>query len=108
MAVEVIEALRIGIALPGDNLITEGVDLGALKPGDRLIIGSVVLRRSQKDHRPCDTFGRRATTQAQELVGELGLRGALFAVEERGRIECGDRVTVVSVNLPEHQAPSCA
>ncbi len=108
MAAEVLAALQIEVAVPGDNLITEGVDLSALKPGDRLIIGSVVLKRSQKDHRPCDTFGHRATTQAKELIGELGLRGALFAVDEGGRIECGDLVTVVSVNLPEHRAPSGA
>lgn len=99
MAVEVITALQIEVAVPGDNLITEGVDLGALKPGDRLKIGSVVLRRSQKDHRPCDTFGRRASNRAKELVEELGLRGALFAVEEGGRIECGDSISIVSAEL---------
>lgn len=93
VSIEVLRAMRIGPDIPGDNLITRGVDLTGLAEGDALEIGPVVLRRSAKPHRPCDLFRRRAGQAAFE-VAAAGYRGALFTVERGGRIRVDDPIRV--------------
>ncbi|MBO6575775.1 MAG: MOSC domain-containing protein [Rhodothermales bacterium] len=95
MAIEVLRAMRVAPDVPGDNLITRGVDLGALNAGDRLMIGDVVLVRSEKPHRPCALFRQRAGHEAFEAAA-AGLRGALFSVERSGEIAVGDPIEVVA------------
>lgn len=92
---EVLEALGVESDVPGDNLITRGVDLGQLQPGDRLMIGDVVLRRSGKPHRPCDVFARRTSREAMRAVAATDTRGALFVVEKPGRVRAGDSIRVI-------------
>lgn len=92
---EVLDALGIESDVPGDNLITRGVNLGRIEPGDRLMLGDVVLRRSAKPHRPCDVFARRTSIEAMRAVAVTDTRGALFVVEKPGLIRTGDPIRVV-------------
>lgn len=95
MAAEVLDALDVDTDVPGDNLITRGVDLGAIEPDDRLMIGDVVLRRSAKQHRPCDVFARRTSLETMRAVAGTDTRGALFVVEKTGTIRIGDPIRLV-------------
>lgn len=95
MTSEALEVLGVDADVPGDNLITQGLDLGQLVAGDRLLIGDVVLRRTEKPHRPCDTFARRTTSAAMRAVAATDTRGALFVVEKPGAIHAGDPIRVV-------------
>lgn len=95
MAAEVLDVLSAGTDVPGDNLITLGVDLGAIEAGDRLMIGDVVLRRSLKPHSPCDVFARRTSPEAMRAVAATNTRGALFVVEKPGTISTGDAIRLV-------------
>jgi len=95
MTSEVLDILGVEMDVPGDNLITRGVDLGGLDAGDRLMIGNVVLCRSEKPHRPCDTFARRTFGEAMRAVAATDTRGALFVVEKPGTIRTGDPIRVV-------------
>lgn len=94
MSLEVLDALGASSLVPGDNLITEGVDLRALRPGDRLRIGSAILERSKKVHGPCDLFARRISPAARQAVAELSLRGALFVVVQSGEIRRHDPIHI--------------
>lgn len=89
IAREVLDALGALWDVPGDNLITSGVDLSALKEGDLLRIGTVVLKRTAKPHRPCDLFARRISEEARQAVLASGTRGALFVVERGGELSSG-------------------
>jgi MOSC domain-containing protein YiiM len=80
----------------GDNVVSIGIDLSKLQAGDELRIGEVVLRRSEKDHRPCDLFARRVSQEAMLAVKESGTRGALFYVVSGGRLSVGDPITLES------------
>ncbi len=92
---EVIESLGSQIDVPGDNLVFEGIDLRTLRPGSLVRIGeSVVLKRAEKTHRPCELFARRISEEARQAVLELELRGALFSVLHGGMVRQGDAVTV--------------
>lgn len=96
---EVMEALDTPVDVPGDNLVLEGVDLRALRPGSLVRIGpSVVLKRAQKGHRPCDLFARRISEEARVAVAQLELRGALFSVVHGGILSIGDTVVIDSPN----------
>lgn len=94
MSVEVLRIFGVDPLIIGDNLITEGIDLAALREGDELAIGDVVLRRSYREHRPCSLFLSRTSAEAYTLCREYGKRGALFIVEQEGRISEGDKITV--------------
>ena len=92
---EVMDALQTSVDVPGDNLVLEGVNLKALKPGSLVRIGpSVVLKRAQKIHRPCDLFARRISEEARQAVIKHELRGALFSVVHGGFLTLGDAVTI--------------
>lgn len=92
---EVSRLLGIDPVVIGDNLITQGIDLSVLKAGDELRIGSIVLRRAEKDHRPCEKFARRASHKAMLAVRESGTRGALFHVWRGGTMRVGDPIEIV-------------
>ena len=91
------DALNASVDVPGDNLVLEGVNLQALQPGSLVRIGpSVVLKRAQKTHRPCDLFARRISEEARQAVLNRELRGALFSVVHGGTLTLGDAVTINS------------
>lgn len=89
---EVAETLGIDPVVIGDNIICQGIDLSRLKMGDELKIGQVVLRRAEKDHRPCELFARRVSQEAMEAVRETRMRGALFYVITGGTISDRDPI----------------
>lgn len=95
MAREVLDALGVGPEVPGDNIITKGLDLKNLQAGQLVRIGDVILRRAEKVHRPCDLFASRISQEAREAVAALQLRGALFHVEQGGEIQKGDSIQVM-------------
>lgn len=102
VASEVLEVLGIEPVVVGDNLITAGVDLARLEPGDRLCFGEVVLRRSEREHRPCTVFRDRTSQEAFEVVSRERFRGALFVVERGGMLRTGEAFSVVyGPNSPE-------
>jgi MOSC domain-containing protein YiiM len=89
---EVAEALSVDPVVIGDNIVSRGLDLSSIEAGDVLRVGEVVLRRSEKAHRPCDLFARRASQDAMEAVRETGTRGALFYVLMGGTICIDDNI----------------
>jgi MOSC domain-containing protein YiiM len=93
MSQEVLAVLGIAPDVPGDNLITEGIDLRALQPGDRLVMGEVVLERSAKPHRPCALFRERTGPEAFEVASQ-GWRGALFVVRQGGLLSTSEAIQV--------------
>ena len=96
IALEVLQILGVEPQTPGDNLITEGVDLGSLRSGDRLRIGEVILERSDRRHRPCMTFRARTSPEAYAAVSCSDHRGALFNVVQGGTIGVRDRIEFVN------------
>lgn len=92
VALEVLQVLGVDPVVVGDNLITEGIDLGALEPGDRLQIGEVVLVRSDRPHRPCTVFRDRTSPEAFAAISEARYRGTLFTVGCGGEIRQGDAI----------------
>jgi MOSC domain-containing protein YiiM len=91
IALDTLRVLGVDPVVVGDNLITEGFDLGALEPGDRVRVGgTVVLARSPRAHRPCTVFRERTSPEAYAVVREQRHRGALFVVEAGGPVRVGD------------------
>jgi MOSC domain-containing protein YiiM len=88
---EVLDALGIPPAAPGDNLIIRGVDLRAIPPGMILLIGDLPLRRTAAAHRPCRLFWDR-TSGISFRIAAQGWRGALFDALTKGTIRAGDPV----------------
>lgn len=93
---EVLRVLGVDPVVVGDNLVVEGIDLSVLEPGDRLRVGEVVLRRSDRAHRPCTVFRDRTSPEAFAVVSQGRFRGTLFVVEEGGRIRRGDPVVRIA------------
>jgi len=91
---EVAQALGADPLNVGDNVISTGMDLSKLKAGSMIRIGEVLLRRSEKDHRPCDLFARRVSVEAMQAVRDSGTRGALFYVIHGGTMTVGDSIVV--------------
>lgn len=92
ITVEVLRIFGVDPVVVGDNLITEGVDLGRLEEGDLMQIGDVLLERSDRAHRPCRTFRNRTSPEAFAAVSRERYRGALFVVRKGGVIREGDRI----------------
>jgi MOSC domain-containing protein YiiM len=99
VSIETLRAMGASPDLPGDNLITRGIDLSALSAGDVLQIGEVTLRRSPADHKPCALFKTRLGDAAFRAAAN-GQRGALFSVEMGGEIQVGDAIQVVRTEVP--------
>lgn len=95
VTLEVLDVLGVDPAAVGDNLVTTGVDLAHLKAGDLVQVGDVILERSHRTHRPCETFRKRSNPEAFDVVKRGGYRGALFVVKKGGRVTTGDRIRVV-------------
>lgn len=94
VSIEALRAMGAAPDLPGDNLITRGIDLSVLGPGDQFLIGEVILRRSSANHKPCALFKTRFGDAAFRAAAQ-GQRGALFEVEQGGEVNVGDPIRVV-------------
>lgn len=95
MAAEVLDVLGVEAAVPGDNLITRGVDLSELQEGDQLQVGTVRLMRSVKPHKPCHLFAQRTSEEAKLAVAASNTRGALFTVDTGGDLRVGDVIRII-------------
>ncbi|MEX0746569.1 MAG: MOSC domain-containing protein [Rhodothermales bacterium] len=95
MAIEVLHILGVEPGVPGDNLITAGVDLGSLKTGERMRVGEVILERSKNPHRPCMTFRARTSPEAYAAASLTQHRGALFTVVRGGTIRTMEDVEIL-------------
>jgi len=93
MASEVLDVLNSRAVIPGDNLITRGLDLRVLRDGDRIRAGEVVLERTASIHKPCALFAARISEEARRAVLATQTRGALFVVREGGFVRTGDPIT---------------
>lgn len=96
ISLEVLNILDVEPDVVGDNLITEGIDLGRLEEGAVLYFGEVELVRTPKAHRPCATFRSRTSPEAFAAVAQECYRGALFNVHRGGSISQGDAIVVSS------------
>jgi MOSC domain-containing protein YiiM len=84
----------------GENLTTEGLDLGEAVIGERWQIGSAALEVSQPRF-PCVKLGMRMGDAAfSNRFDEARRNGTYFRVVRPGRLEAGD--DVVRVSLPDH------
>ena len=80
----------------GDNLTTEGYDLGAACVGERWRIGTCVLEVSEP-RMPCFKLGARmGTADFVELFAMVGRHGTYLRVVEEGALEAGDTIVLVS------------
>ncbi|GAB5521920.1 MAG: hypothetical protein RhofKO_41710 [Rhodothermales bacterium] len=89
---EVAHVLGVDPLTIGDNLVTRGLDLKLLRTGDRVQIGTTILERSDRPHRPCHLFSQRTSPEAYAVVRRTNHRGALFIVVEPGTIAVGDAI----------------
>ncbi|HET6567395.1 MAG TPA: MOSC domain-containing protein, partial [Rhodothermales bacterium] len=92
VSLEVLQALGVDPIVVGDNLITEGFDLGVLEPGDRVEVGTVLLERSPQEHRPCTVFRDRTSPEAFAAISQQRFRGAVFTVVTGGVLQVGELV----------------
>ncbi|MEX0599671.1 MAG: MOSC domain-containing protein [Rhodothermales bacterium] len=95
ITLEVLNVLGVEPSVVGDNLITHGIDLASLEKGDVLQVGDVLLERSHREHRPCETFRHRTSPEAFAIVSRGRYRGALFTVRATGTVRRGDPIRVV-------------
>ncbi len=105
ITLEVLDIMDVEPVVVGDNLITEGIDLGRLEEGAVVRVGEVELVRTPKAHRPCATFRSRTSPAAFAAVAQECYRGALFNVHRGGSIRQGDAIVVLS---PSSKASSGA
>jgi len=89
---EVAHVLGVDPLTIGDNLVTRGLDLRQLRTGDRVQIGTAILERSDRTHRPCHLFSQRTSPEAYAVVRRTNHRGALFNVVEPGHLAVGDAI----------------
>jgi len=103
LARETIEALRaeghpIAPGSTGENITTEGVDLGSLAPGDRLSIGAEVVLEVTGVAEPCKQIARSFAGGDFHRVGTArDARAArkTASVVTEGEIAPGDPIRVV-------------
>lgn len=85
----------------GENLRTSGIDLGAALIGERWRIGSKVVVEVTMPRTPCATFQRHlGEPQWVRRFTEAGRTGVYLRVIERGPVQAGDAIEVLS--RPSH------
>jgi MOSC domain-containing protein YiiM len=97
-------SVQLGRALPpgmfGENLTTEGVDVGAAVVGQHWRIGDVVLEVSEP-RAPCYKLGIRMEDPAFPAVFSTADRpGSYLRIVEEGSLAAGDHIEIG--NAPEH------
>ena len=90
------QGIETTVALFGENLTTEGIDLSAVYPGERWSVGSAVLEVAQP-RLPCFKLGIRMG-DARFLMRFLAAQrvGAYLRIVQEGDIGAGDPVQVIS------------
>ena len=89
-AVELGDALDVGTF--GENLTTEGIDLGACVIGQRWHVGSTVLEVAQP-REPCFKLGMRmGDADFVGRFGDSGRPGAYLRIVEPGDVGAGDPI----------------
>lgn len=89
---EVLDALEIGYAVPGDNLVIRGIDLEQFQPGDTLRVGDALLFVTPTPHRPCAKLAARTTLTKKTALGPGKRRGLLLDTTRPANIHLGDPV----------------
>ena len=85
----------------GENLTTEGIDLGEALIGDRWQVGTAVLEVSQPRF-PCVKLGMRMGDAAfKDRFDEARRSGTYFRVVQPGRVAAGDEVVQLGAP-PDH------
>lgn len=82
----------------GENLRTEGIDLGAVRVGERWRIGDRVTVEVTLPRTPCQTFARRMGGDEERgwvkrFSAERRL-GAYLSVVQTGRVQAGDAIVI--------------
>jgi MOSC domain-containing protein YiiM len=98
-------AAELGRELPagvfGENLTTEGADLGGALIGERWRVGPALVLEATGPRVPCGTFqGWLAQAGWIKRFALAGLPGAYFRVIEPGEIQAGDEIEIV--HRPDH------
>jgi MOSC domain-containing protein YiiM len=90
----------VGPGTFGENLTTEGLDLGAAVVGERWRLGTVELEVAQP-REPCAKLGMRMGAAAfRDRFAEAGRPGAYLRIVTEGDVGAGDAVEVV--HRPDH------
>jgi MOSC domain-containing protein YiiM len=92
MNAEVLDALEIDYAVPGDNLVIRGINLEEFEPGDTLRIGEALLSVTPTPHRPCAKLAARTTLTKKTAISAGRRRGLLLDARRPATIFCGDAV----------------
>ncbi|MBM7366078.1 MOSC domain-containing protein [Gordonia hydrophobica] len=97
-------ATELGREIPlgffGENLRTVGIDVNGARIGERWRIGATVIVEVTSPRIPCQTFARWMGDDGPGWVKRFaheGRVGPYLRVVERGSVEAGDEITVVSV-----------
>lgn len=86
----------------GENLRTTGIDLGAALIGERWRIGRRLVVEVTMPRTPCATFQRHLDEPHwARRFAEAGRTGAYLRVIERGPVQAGDELEVLS--RPSHE-----
>lgn len=90
---------ELGVLIPpgtfGENLRTRGLDVTGALVGERWRIGGVLLE-VRMPRTPCQNLSLRAGIEKFHVAfNRTGRVGAMLKVVEPGRLEAGDRITVV-------------
>jgi MOSC domain-containing protein YiiM len=84
----------------GENLTTEGIDLGACHIGDRWLVGTAVFEVSQP-RSPCFKLGIRMGDDGfPDRFAEAGRPGTYLRIVGAGAVAAGDGITVEPTQLP--------
>ena len=92
VSAEVLDALEIHYAVPGDNLVLRGLDLERFEPGDILRVGDALLRVTPTPHRPCTKLAARTTWTKKTAIASGKRRGLLLDALRPAEICTGDAV----------------
>ena len=96
---EVLDALEIDYAVPGDNLVIRGIDLQQFRPGDMLRIGEALLTVTQAPHRPCAKLAARTTLTKKTAMSAGRRRGLMLDACRPATIYIGDPVEFLLFSL---------
>jgi len=95
VSAEVLDVLGIPYDVPGDNLITRGLDLSRFAPGDTLRVGDALLSVTATPHRPCLKLARRTSLTRMKAISGSRLRGVLLDALAPATITVGDLVELI-------------
>ncbi len=95
LSAEVLDALEIPYAVPGDNLVIRGLNLEHFRPGDTLRVGDALLVVTPTPHRPCAKLAARTTPTKKAAIAGGRRRGLLLDARRPAVISVGDSVELL-------------